>query len=81
MYYRPDVTPGEELIFGKNSDRPRGEVQNVMAFPAQPGFCPAPGGPRALVYRGAVSLSGKISAAKNSARSKCYDQALLKITG
>jgi hypothetical protein len=60
----PDVTPGEELIFGKNSDRPRGEVQNVMAFPAQPGFCPAPGGPRALVYRGAVSLSGKISAAK-----------------
>lgn len=31
----PDVTPGGELIFGKNSDRPRGEVQDVMSFPAQ----------------------------------------------
>jgi secernin len=30
----PDVTLGGELIFGKNSDRPAGEVQDVVAFPA-----------------------------------------------
>ena len=29
----PDVTQGGELIFGKNSDRPSGEVQDVVAFP------------------------------------------------
>lgn len=27
-----DVTSGGEVIFGKNSDRPRGEVQEVVAF-------------------------------------------------
>lgn len=31
----PDVTLGGELIFGKNSDRPRGEVQDVVAVPMQ----------------------------------------------
>lgn len=31
----PDATLGGELIFGKNSDRPRGEVQDVVAFGAQ----------------------------------------------
>jgi len=31
----PDVTLDGELIFGKNSDRPGGEVQDVMSFPAQ----------------------------------------------
>ena len=31
----PDVTLGGELIFGKNSDRPRGEVQDVVGFPVQ----------------------------------------------
>jgi len=31
----PDATLGGELIFGKNSDRPSGEVQDVVAFPAQ----------------------------------------------
>jgi secernin len=29
----PDVTQGRGLIFGKNSDRPSGEVQDVVAFP------------------------------------------------
>ncbi len=31
----PDATLSGELIFGKNSDRPSGEVQDVVAFPAQ----------------------------------------------
>ena len=31
----PDATLGGELIFAKNSDRPSGEVQDVVAFPAQ----------------------------------------------
>ncbi len=31
----PDATLGGELIFGKNSDRPSGEVQDVVVFPAQ----------------------------------------------
>ena len=31
----PDVTLGGELIFGKNSDRPSGEVQDVVAFPVR----------------------------------------------
>ena len=31
----PDVTLNGELIFGKNSDRPGGEVQDVVTFPAQ----------------------------------------------
>ena len=31
----PDVTLGGELIFGKNSDRPSGELQDVVAFPAK----------------------------------------------
>ena len=31
----PDVTLGGELIFGKNSDRPRGEVQDVVTIPVQ----------------------------------------------
>ena len=31
----PDSTLGGELIFGKNSDRPAGEVQDVVAFMAQ----------------------------------------------
>ena len=31
----PDVTLDGELIFGKNSDRPSGEVQDVVAFPAK----------------------------------------------
>jgi secernin len=31
----PDVTLGGELIFGKNSDRPGGEVQDVVAFPVR----------------------------------------------
>jgi secernin len=30
----PDATLGGELIFGKNSDRPSSEVQDVVAFPA-----------------------------------------------
>ena len=30
-----DVTLGGEVIFGKNSDRPSGEVQDVVEFPAQ----------------------------------------------
>jgi len=28
-----DVTSGGNVIFGKNSDRPRGEVQEVVAIP------------------------------------------------
>jgi secernin len=31
----PDVTLGGELIFGKNSDRPGGEVQDVVTIPAK----------------------------------------------
>jgi len=31
----PDATLGGELIFGKNSDRPSGEIQDVVVFPAQ----------------------------------------------
>jgi len=31
----PDATLGGELIFGKNSDRPSGEVQDVVTFPVQ----------------------------------------------
>jgi secernin len=31
----PDVTLGGGLIFGKNSDRPSGEVQDVVAFPVR----------------------------------------------
>jgi secernin len=31
----PDATLGGELIFGKNSDRPSGEVQDVVTFPLQ----------------------------------------------
>ena len=31
----PDTTLGGELIFGKNSDRPAGELQDVVAFAAQ----------------------------------------------
>jgi len=31
----PDVTLGGVLIFGKNSDRPSGEVQDVVNFPVQ----------------------------------------------
>ena len=31
----PDVTLNGELIFGKNSDRPSGEIQDVVSFPAQ----------------------------------------------
>jgi len=31
----PDATLGGELIFGKNSDRPCGEVQDVVTFEAQ----------------------------------------------
>ena len=31
----PDATLGGELIFGKNSDRPGGEIQDVVSFPAQ----------------------------------------------
>ena len=30
-----DTTLGGDVIFGKNSDRPGGEVQDVVAFPAQ----------------------------------------------
>ena len=30
-----DATPGGEVIFGKNSDRPGGEIQDVLAIPAQ----------------------------------------------
>ena len=30
-----DVTSGGNVIFGKNSDRPRGEVQEVIAFPRE----------------------------------------------
>ena len=30
-----DTTPGREVIFGKNSDRPKGEIQDIVAFPAQ----------------------------------------------
>ena len=29
----PDVTTGGKVVFGKNSDRPRGEVQEVVAVP------------------------------------------------
>ena len=29
-----DATPGGAVIFGKNSDRPRGEIQDVVAHPA-----------------------------------------------
>ena len=29
----PDVTIGGNVVFGKNSDRPRGEVQEVVAIP------------------------------------------------
>ena len=31
----PDVTLNGDLIFGKNSDRPNGEIQDVVAFPLQ----------------------------------------------
>ena len=31
----PDVTANGLLIFGKNSDRPRGELQDVVSLPAQ----------------------------------------------
>jgi len=31
----PDATLSGELIFGKNSDRPGGEIQDVLAFPAR----------------------------------------------
>ena len=31
----PDATPGGDLIFGKNSDRPGGEIQDVVSFPAR----------------------------------------------
>jgi secernin len=30
-----DTTPGREVIFGKNSDRPEGEIQDIVAFPAK----------------------------------------------
>lgn len=30
-----DTIFGREVIFGKNSDRPKGEVQDIVAFPAQ----------------------------------------------
>ena len=30
-----DTTLGREVIFGKNSDRPKGEIQDVVTFPAQ----------------------------------------------
>ncbi len=30
-----DTTLGREVIFGKNSDRPKGEIQDIVAFPAQ----------------------------------------------
>ena len=30
----PDATLGGAVIFGKNSDRPRGEIQDVAAYPA-----------------------------------------------
>ena len=31
----PDASRDGSVIFGKNSDRPAGEVQDVVAFPAQ----------------------------------------------
>lgn len=31
----PDATCDGSVIFGKNSDRPEGEIQNVVTFPAQ----------------------------------------------
>lgn len=31
----PDATPDGSVIFGKNSDRPEGEIQDVGTFPAQ----------------------------------------------
>ena len=31
----PDATLDGKLIFGKNSDRPNGEIQDVVSFPAQ----------------------------------------------
>ena len=30
-----DTTLSREVIFGKNSDRPKGEIQDIVAFPAQ----------------------------------------------
>ena len=30
-----DATLGREVIFGKNSDRPKGEIQDIVVFPAQ----------------------------------------------
>ena len=30
-----DTTLGREIIFGKNSDRPKGEIQDIVAFPAR----------------------------------------------
>ncbi len=30
-----NTTLGREVIFGKNSDRPKGEIQDIVAFPAQ----------------------------------------------
>jgi secernin len=34
----PDATPDGSVIFGKNSDRPEGEIQDVVTFPAQTYF-------------------------------------------
>ncbi|MGI0486424.1 hypothetical protein ACN4EK_13370 [Pantanalinema rosaneae CENA516] len=31
----PDATIDGSVIFGKNSDRPEGEIQDVVTFPAQ----------------------------------------------
>jgi secernin len=31
----PDATLDGSVIFGKNSDRPEGEIQDVVTFPAQ----------------------------------------------
>ena len=31
----PDATLDGKLIFGKNSDRPNDEIQDVVSFPAQ----------------------------------------------
>ena len=35
MVALPDVTEEGDLIFGKNSDRPAGEIQDVIRIPAQ----------------------------------------------
>ena len=34
----PDATVDGSVIFGKNSDRPAGEIQDVVTFPAQTYF-------------------------------------------